>query len=693
MQCVADAVAIGPDASAAEDAPAGTNEHTTRVGSPALTALMLLPGALIVFMGFNAGGYFPETPAIAAVVLAQVLLVRIMQARHPFAGLAPVTLVVIAALGGYALLTLLSALWSHSPSRALIEFDRAWLYLLILVLFGSVRVNRQDLRWLIRGLVIGASVVCLAGLISRVLPNVWHTAPDVANERLSYPVTYWNALGLLATLGIVFAFHLTCSLSERRLVRVLAAATVPLFAATLFFTFSRGAIAAGAIGLVVYVLVARSRGLLSGTLATAPATVVLVVVAYHANLLDTADPTTPAAVAQGHHVALAAGMCAALCAGLRAVFATSLDPHLRSTNGRALTSRRTRFVAITGAVAAVLLLGVALGIPRRVGQDYHRFIAGATTRESDLRQRLTDPSDDGRTELWHVALNAFSASPLHGEGAGMYHTLWDRNRPKYTYTVNAHSLYLQSMAELGIPGLALVLILVGGVLVGLGLRARGSRRTIYGALLAASLVWALSAGVDWDWEMPVVTLGFFAVAGAGLGPKRGRSPGWVPTQNSRVALGLLCLATLVLPVLIIASEAPLNNAKQALIESNNCTRASSSALSSISWLDVRPEPYEILGFCDIQRGQPRLGVTAMQRAVHYDPGSWETYYTLAIAQAASGIDPRPDADRALRMNPRDPLTQQEAAEFNTSSPTEWVSRAPTVAAAALQDNDLSLVPS
>ena len=95
--------------------------------------------------------------------------------------------------------------------------------------------------------------------------------------------------------------------------------------------------------------------------------------------------------------------------------------------------------------------GVALGVPHRVEQDYHRFISGAPTQESDVRQRLTDPSDDGRTELWQVALNAFSASPLHGYGAGMYHTLWDRNRPDLHLHVNAHSLYLQSMAELGIP--------------------------------------------------------------------------------------------------------------------------------------------------------------------------------------------------------------------------------------------------
>ena len=83
----------------------------------------------------------------------------------------------------------------------------------------------------------------------------------------------------------------------------------------------------------------------------------------------------------------------------------------------------------------------------------------------------------------------------------------------------------------------------------------------------------------------------------------------------------------------------------------------------------------------------------MNQAVRRDPGSWETYYTLAIAQAAAGIDPRPAAARALRMDPLEALTQQEAREFRTSRPTEWVNRTAIVDAAALASNDLSIVPS
>lgn len=708
-----DAVAIRPVAPAAVDTLTSEVAPGARAEGFAVTALMLLPGALIVFMGFNAGGYFPAAAAVAAIVLAQILLVRIARARDPFAGLAPATLAAIGALGLYAALTLASALWSHSSARALIEFDRACLYLLALILFGTVRASASNMRWLIRGLALGASIVCLAGLISRVAPDVWHTAPDVANERLSYPVTYWNALGLLAALGIVFALHLTCTLGERRSVRVLAAAVLPLLGATLFFTFSRGAMAAGAIGLVVYVLVARPRALLSGVLATAPPTAALILVAYHANLLDTVDPTTPAAVSQGHRVALAALVCVVACAALRLGLAAQLDPRLRRSGGDPWMSAKAKGATIGGAATAAVVVMLALGAPQGLTHDWNRFLSGATPHgnHGDLRQRLSDPSNNGRSELWQVALQGFAAAPVHGRGAGMYQTIWDQQRPHSSFNINAHSLYLQAMAELGVPGLMLLVVLIAAVLGGLGVRARGPRRSLYGALLAAGVVWTVHAGVDWDWEMPVITLPFFAAAGlalsprvrAGAGHRRAAGAGLGhraadvglghrATTVARLVLAPLCLAAIVLGVLTIGSQSRLTDAEHALYAAD-CAKADSAAKSSIKWLSARPQPYEIIGFCDLRRGLPRLGVSAMDQALRRDPGSWETYYTLAIAQAAAGIDPRAAAARALRMNPLEPLTRQAVKALGSSSPAAWVKRAPALRAAALTSNNLSIVPS
>lgn len=654
---------------------------------------MLLPGTLIVFLGFNAGGYFPGTPAVAALVLTQILLVRIVQARHPFEGLAPTTLVAIAALACYSALTLASGIWSHSMGRALIEFDRAWLYLLVLVLFGTVRASTDNLRWLVRGLVLGISIVCISGLVTRLLPNVWHTAPGVSNERLSYPVTYWNTLGLLAALGIVLAFHLSCSLSERRMVRVLVAGALPLLALTLFFTFSRGAMLACGIGLVVYVLVARPRGLPSAAIAIVPTTAVSLLLAYRANLLDTLDPTTRQAVAQGHHLAVVAGLCALVAMAARFALVLTLDRRLRSWARRQRLDAPLERGAMLATAAVAVLAFLALGAPHALAHDWDRFIGGASTtaRGGDLRGRLTDPSNDGRTPLWDVALRGFSAAPLHGAGAGMYQTLWDRERSQFAYVINAHSLYLQAMAELGIPGLLLLLLLVGATILGLALQARGGRRTLYGALLAVVVVWALHAGVDWDWEMPVLAVGFFAIAG--LAPSAGghASRGWVPSHNTRLVLALLCLATVALPVSIIGSQTLLGQAEHALYASD-CAAATPAALSSIGWLDVRPEPYEVVGFCDIQHGHPRLAITAMGEARSHDPGSWETYYALAIAQASAGVDPRANVEQALRMNPREPLTRQATRQLAGSSPAGWVKHAGVVRAAALKSNDLSIVP-
>jgi hypothetical protein len=694
-------------ATAAVRAPTRANSATPRereraragrTEELALTALMLLPGALIVFMGFNAGGNFPVATAIGALVLAQVLALRIVQSRHPFEGLAPATLVAIGALAGFTALTLASALWSHSPGRALIEFDRAWLYLLVLLLFGTLRPNGAQLRLLVRGLALGASIVCLAALISRLLPDVWHTAPDVSNERLSYPVTYWNALGLLAALGLQLAFHLTCSLAERRAVGVLAAAVIPLLAGTLFFTFSRGAIAAGAIGLVVYALLARPRGLLSGALACLAPSGAVLVFAYHASLLDTIDPTTPAAISQGHRVALVAALCAAASALLRLLLAARLDSSPRRAPSRVRQNRRSRYAVIAAATAVAVALVLAAGVPHALSHDWQRFASGATPHgnQSDFRQRLVDPANNGRTDLWRVAATAFVALPAHGVGAGLYETIWDRRRPLPMNVINAHSLYLQAAAELGAPGLALLLVLVGTVLTGLALRARGSLRSLYGVLVAVSFVWALHAGVDWDWEMPVVTLGFFAAAGAALSPRprnaRRPSGGWVPGAGVRLVLGMLCLASAALPVLIMGSQSRLDSAERALYASD-CRAASSAALSSLAWLGDRSEPWEVVGFCDLQRGHPRLGVGAMEHAVREAPASWEPRYALALAEAAAGSDPRADAAAAVRLNPLEPLARQASIELRGARPIEWARRAAGLRVAALASNDLLIAPS
>src|SRR5205823_5485590 len=179
----------------------------------------------------------------------------------------------------------------------------ALFYVLVLLLMGLLPRRMGRIRWIVRGTAAAAFAVSAAALTTRVLPHVWPTSPGVSNNRLSFPLTYWNALGLLAAIGLVLMVGLTTSDREGRLSRALAAAAVPVLATTLFFTFSRGAIAVVAVALVVYLVLARQRAIPGGLLAVVPPTVVALVTAYGADQLATLNPTTPRGIAQGKDVA------------------------------------------------------------------------------------------------------------------------------------------------------------------------------------------------------------------------------------------------------------------------------------------------------------------------------------------------------------------------------------------------------
>ena len=93
--------------------------------------------------------------------------------------------------------SLASAVWSDAPARALSEFDRTLLYGL-----GS-RADRQ------RGGAHRRSCPCCSagpprrsprspspGLLTRLLPDTFPISGGFLPERVSFPLTYWNAMGI-----------------------------------------------------------------------------------------------------------------------------------------------------------------------------------------------------------------------------------------------------------------------------------------------------------------------------------------------------------------------------------------------------------------------------------------------------------------------------------------------------------------
>jgi hypothetical protein len=409
--------------------------------------------------------------------------------------------------------------------------------------------------------------------------------------------------------------------------------------------------------------------------------------AYGANLLATPNPTTARAVLQGHHVAFVVLGCVLGAALLRAVLALSLDERLRRfTLPRHLRWRWARTGWISLAAAALIAIVALNGT---ISNEYRRFVhpTGAATPQ-DLRSRLTDPSNNGRLEYWRVAWRQFKSSPLIGQGAGTYQVAWARYR-RVNYPVrDAHSLYLETLGELGIVGLVLLLTTIITVLASVAARARGSGRSLYAAVFAVLLAWAVHAGVDWDWEMPVVTIIFFSLGGFALArrpPRRDRSdPGErvravIPNAPViRAAIGAALVALAVLPAYVWLSQLKLDDADYAFAQ-GDCSTARSDALHSISILGNRAEPYELLSYCDLRLNMPTAALGAMEKAKSLDPKNWNYQYGLALMRAGAGLDPRAAAQVALKMNPLEPLVQDEWATFQSGNRASWAADARSIA--------------
>jgi tetratricopeptide (TPR) repeat protein len=143
------------------------------------------------------------------------------------------------------------------------------------------------------------------------------------------------------------------------------------------------------------------------------------------------------------------------------------------------------------------------------------------------------------------------------------------------------------------------------------------------------------------------------------------------------------------PALILFSQSNLDASSRALGK-GNCGRARSEAFKSIDSLSLRPEPYRIVGYCDLQQGRPADAVEAMQKALDNSPRNWESHYGLALALASAGRDPRPEIDRALAMNPLEELLKTASTSFGKApTPDGWRRAVPDLMQAGLDSGRLT----
>jgi hypothetical protein len=154
--------------------------------------------------------------------------------------------------------------------------------------------------------------------------------------------------------------------------------------------------------------------------------------------------------------------------------------------------------------------------------------------------------------------------------------------------------------------------------------------------------------------MPALFVWLFGAGGVVLAARAGSGRALELGRVTRVAAGLAVLVLALTPWFIARSQGPLERAQDALA-ANDCPAAIDNALTATERFGVRPEPWEVLGYCDARAGQYDLATRAMNAAHARDPRNWRYVYGQAIVAGVAGRDPRPQAARAARLDPLDPL--------------------------------------
>lgn len=639
---------------------------------PALAVVpALLPGACVALLAFQAGGFYPGSWAPVAAIGAVAMAIRIATVDRPFAGVSVWSGVAAGALALLGAWMLLSAGWSHAPGRALVEFGRLLAYLVVFGLCASLAPRERRLAWALRGVAVAIAAVCIAALITRLRPDLWD-APGIQANRLDFPITYWNALGLLAGVGLVVSLHLTASSAEQRVVRVLAAALPVLCAATLYLTLSRGAIIATIVAVAAYLVVGFSRATPGALLAIVPPCAVALARIYDLDVLVSAEYASPRGMAEGRDAVRVLAFAVAASVVLRAL-ALLIDHLLTRAPGPERLPRAARIGIPVAVVVAAAVVAVALGGPGYADRQVHTFLSASPNSSGDIRDRLTVFNNNGRVDHWNVALDAWRAERLHGNGAGTFQNLWNRDRQSPFQVLDAHSLYLEVLGEMGAVGLALVLVALLAIVGGLIARLRGPDRPAIAAVLAATLGWLIHAGVDWDWELTAVSVWMFGLAGIALAPAVvSRRPSMPRLLRLITALGCLLLA--LSPFALWRSQTQLERAYTAF-RAGDCRSTVDHALDSLDALRARAEPWELLAYCDVRLGQPELAIGAAEAAVQRDPDNWEYHYALALVRGAARKDPRAQAREAKRLNPLEPEPAKAVKAFATRRPALWERRA------------------
>ncbi|MFL5897546.1 MAG: O-antigen ligase family protein [Solirubrobacterales bacterium] len=623
-----------------ETTTAAPNEGPRRLDWGAVWT-WVLGFALVVYLGLNGGGYDPLVSDQAGIAAWWVLLAAVAVGALPRRRLGALAWVAIGLLAAFLAWTVLSLIWTESAERTSIEIARVGTYLGVFGLAAFSR-GRDGARVMLGAVGSAIVLIALVALLSRLHPAWFPEGRQTARfltagrERLSYPLNYWNALAALIAIGLPLVVQAAAD-ARSAVLRGLAGAAIPLLILTAFFTLSRAGIAAAALAVLVYLIFAPDRlpkllvlgvGGLGGG--------VLVLAALQRDELRHGLLNEAARHQGDQMLPIAIGVC--LLAGLLiGAIGVALDRRQRPTEP-AVSPETARI----GAVAAVLVLVVVAllaGAPGRIANGWDEFKepTGGAGKGAD---RLSSASGESRYQFWSAAVKEAGSAPMTGTGAGTFEFWWDRHADVEGTIRDTHSLYLQTLGELGIVGIAILAGFLLTVLIGGGrmtLRGPPELRAPLAAALAGCVAFCLTATFDWMWQVPVVPVAMLLLASTLVGTRAAPAPEGAGAfaWPARAAVGAAALIAIVAIAIPLAS-ATLVRQSQSNAAHDDLQAALDAAQTA---QDVQPSaatPRLQLALLYEQSGALGRAAHAAQGAVDREETNWRTWLVLARVEAERG---------------------------------------------------------
>lgn len=616
---------------------------------PALPAQLLVAGAFVA-MGASEAGYDKTTwypVALLTLALVAVTAVAVGRPRNP-------PRLVVAGLvlfGAYTAWTFASIAWAEVEADAWDGANRTAFYLLVLALFALWPPGPTGARLFLATISLGIAGVGLVEILradNSALPGGFFI--DV---RFAEPAGYINANVALWTVGMIGCLALAAARKAAPALRGVCLGAATLLAGLALLGQSRGWVFALPLGLIVLMSLSPDRL----RVAVGAVLVAAGVVVIRQPLLDVHDEYSPArfdglladATAALLLTAVVVGVAGALWAAAERRRHPKQRVRRRISRGTALALAA---LALAGSAGALIAVGEPLD---RVGDAWSDFKGGGGP---DADQSRFASSGSNRYDFWGVAWHAFRDHPLQGLGAENFQRLYLRvgestEKPRYP-----HSLELEALATLGLPGFLLLIAALGALAVA---AASSLRRTRTAAVATASLLavvtyWLAHASVDWFWAFPALTgpaLAALATA-AGLGTAPAETVRRIP-RPALVAIGLASA------VLAISLAGPWLSARQVQSAADSWRGNPDGAFDALdtarSLNPLSTEPDAVAATIALRLSRTDESERLFRAVLEDDPDN--AYAAFELGLIAAGDGRRDEALRFLRrslaLSPRDEI--------------------------------------